>query len=111
MNRRMKIKRLKSQNKLMRDIIHDSTDMERVYHLWTDGLEIKHTTIPIEEYKCERIIPYGFIHNDKYIEHATREVIRDLCNGLEDYVSIETRDLGWEKVIHGSIFVGKVRHE
>ena len=103
------MKRLKSQNKLMRDIIHDSADMERTYHLWMDGLEIKQTRIPIEEHKCERIIPYGFTHNDKYIELATREVIRDLCNGLGDYVSIETHDFGLEKVIHGSILVGKVR--
>lgn len=100
------MKRLKSQNKLMRDIIRNSTDMERTYHLWTDGLEIKQTTIPIEEYKRERIIPYSLRNNDKYIEVVTREVITDLCHGLRDYVSIETHDLGWEKVIHGSILVG-----
>lgn len=109
MNRRQKMKRLKSQNKLMRDIIRNSADMERTYHLWTEGLGIKQTKIPIEEFKCVRIISPLFVHNDKYIEAESRLVVIDLLDELKDYVSIEIRDLGWEKVIHGSILVGKVR--
>lgn len=109
MNRRQKMKQLKSQNKLMRDIIRNNADMERTYHLWTKGLEIKQTTIPIEEYKCVRIISPLFANNDKYIEIESKLVAIDLINELKDYVSIEILDLGWEKVIRGSIFVGKVR--
>ena len=77
--------------------------------MWTDGLGIKQTTIPIEEYKCERMIPYSLRYNDKYAEVVEREVKTDLCHGIRDYVSIETVDLGWEKVVRGSILVGKVR--
>ena len=107
MNRRQKMKRLKSQNRFMRNIIHNSADMERCYRLWTEGLNIKQTRIPIEEYKCERIIPPSFAHNDKYIEVESRLLVNDLLDELRDYVSIEIQDLGWEKVVHGSILVAR----
>lgn len=109
MNRRQKMKRLKSQNDLMRRIIRDNEDMERTFHLWTDGLQIKQTKILVEEYKCERIIPYSLRNNDKYAEVVEREVKTDLCHEIRDCVSIETIDLGWEKAVRGSILVGKVR--
>lgn len=80
MNARQKIKQLKKQNKLMRDIIKRHPDMEWLFLLCTQG-----TKVPVETLKGYRLYPKDLFFGTDDHDWVKRAILRDFSQELGKY--------------------------
>jgi len=102
------INKLQSDNNLMQKIIADSPRMQKLYDLYNRPLNITHTTIPILEFKAEKMVP-AYMANDKESIELTKQLIaEDLLDGIKENITYEIGDTGHGAAsITGSIFIGR----
>lgn len=87
MNARQKIKKLKSENRFLREIIKDHAEMERVYHLWMDGLKVNVTTRRPEMLRAFRSYPSDTLKDPKYLAYAKKSMAREMSEGLIEFAA------------------------
>lgn len=107
MNRRQKLKRLKNDNKLMRNIINDHEGMLRVYRLYTDNLYI--TKLPAQEYRQRVLVPFGLENNPFILEQSARCAKYNLFESLSDDISAKYFEEMGRKICEASILVARKR--
>lgn len=107
MNRRQKLKRLKNDNKLMRNIINNHEGMLRAYRLYTGNLYI--TKLPAHEYRQRELVPFGRENDPKFLEHSARWAKRNLLESLSDEISIKYFEEMGRKICEASILVARKR--
>lgn len=107
MNRRQKLKRLKSENKLMRNIIKDHEGMLRTYRLYTGDLYI--TKLPAHEYRQRVLVPLGQENNPTILEQSARWAKSELLEGISDDISVKYFEEMGRKICEASILVSRKR--
>lgn len=90
MNARKKLKKMKSENRFLREIIKDHAEMERVYHLWTDGLKVNVVTRYPETLRVVRSYPENVFGNSENLDYIKRSITREFSEKLEKYVAWRT---------------------
>lgn len=90
MNRRQKIKQLKKQNKLMRDIIKKHPDMERLFILCMKGT-MQVTKVPVETLKAYRLYPKDLFFGPDDHDWVKRAILRDFSQELGKYTKWTVR--------------------
>ena len=112
MNRRQKLKRLKNDNKLMRDIINRTPEMKWLYDRYNQPLFVQHISMPFEECHAKRRIPPYMADLDEYVEHARKATAMDLCHSIKDRIYTEVHEyIDGTKEVEATLYigVGKVR--
>lgn len=87
MNARQKIKKLKSENRFLREIIKDHAEMERVYHLWTDRLKVNVTTRRPEMLCAFRSYPSDFLEDPERLAYAKELMAMEMSKGLIEFMA------------------------
>ena len=108
MNLRQKAKKLKIENGLMRDIIHDTDRLEQLY---VDAISKPIRDLSIDYMEWERIVARTIIPRDipldakQKILMSKRELEQMIFNRIKDYIGYKMND--YQDVIEAVIFVGK----
>lgn len=101
------IDKLQSDNDLMRRIISDSPEMQKLYDAYTEPLNVTHTTVPFQEFKAKRMIPIYMADVEGIIEHTKQAVAKDLFEDIKDNITYGVNVEPGATSITASIFVGK----
>lgn len=101
------IGKLQSDNDLMRRIIASSPTMQELYDLYNKPKFVTHTTMQIQEYKVNRMIPVYMADVEGIIEHTKQAVAKDLLEGIKDNITYEVAAEHRPTSITASIFVGR----
>jgi len=105
MNLRQKNKRLKRDNRLMKDIIENSPSMQELYDRYNKPLNITTTTMRFKKYISRRCSsPYE--QTDPAL--LKEEVTRDILEGVKKHIIYETYPNGYTMMpeIVASIYIG-----
>lgn len=105
-NLKKQIRRLKSDNDLMRRIIADSPSMQELYNLWNKPLNVQHTSMHFQEVKAQRTFSY-MADLDGYIDHLKMALASDLISGIKDHIVYKVDADRREPIITASIVVGR----
>ncbi len=110
-----RINRLESDNDLMRRIIADSPNMQRLYDLYNEPHKVRYTTMPFQEFKAKRMIPdsiggkipiyVGDI--DEIIEYTEWALAKDLFECIKNNITYEVDTECMTPTITASIFLGR----
>lgn len=106
-NLKKQIRRLKSDNELMRRIIEDSHEMQELYYLWNKPLNVQHTSMQFQEVKAQRTMPSYMADLDGYIDHVKMALASDLISGIKKHIVYEVDADRREPIITASIVVGR----
>lgn len=107
MNRRQKLKKLKKDNKFMRDIINRTPEMKWLYDIYTQPLFVQHISMSFEECHAKRRIPPYMADLEEYVEHAREATTMDLLHGIKDRVYTEVKEYGdGTKEVEATLFIG-----
>ena len=109
MNRRQKLKKLKQDNELMRNIINRTPEMKWLYDVYNQPLNINHYTMDFEKRCFARTIPPYMTDISDYEGHVKRALIRDIAEEIKDDIKFETVDIGRTKEVRATLYVGKAR--
>lgn len=102
------IYKLKSDNDLMRSIIADSPGMQHLYDAYNMPLNVNCTTIPFQEFKTKRMIPFYMADVDGIIEHTKQAVAKDLFEDIKEHITYEVDAEGMTPtIITASIIIGR----
>ena len=105
-NLKKQIKKLKSDNDLMKSIIEDSPSMLELYDRYNQPLNINVSTIQVQECHSKRfLMPLDFYNNDR-LEMIKEEITSDLLNEIKNYINFEVNTEYMQPTITASIFVG-----
>lgn len=108
MNLRQKAKKLKIENRLMRDIFHDTDRLEQLY---VDAISKPIRDLSIDYMEWERIVARTIIPRDipldakQKILMSKRELEQMIFNRIKDHIGYKMND--YQDVIEAVIFVGK----
>lgn len=103
---KQQIKRLKSDNHLMKQIIADSPTMQELYDVYRKPVQVTYTTMQIQEYRVKRRIPP--FKNSDIIELEKHALAMDLFREIEDDAITYTFDTVYMPLtITASIFIGR----
>lgn len=108
MNIRQKAKKLKIENGLMRDIIHDTDRLEQIY---VDAISKPLKILSIDYMEWERICARTIIPRDMILDAkqkilmSKRELEQMIFNRIKDHIGYKMNDN--QDVIEAVIFVGK----
>ncbi len=103
---KMQIKRLKSDNDLMRRIIVESPKMQELYNLYTKPLNCTVTTMQFKEYRSKRFLPPDNSTDIGIITLFKREITNDLLDELKNHITYNLDAEGVNPTITANIFVG-----
>lgn len=107
---KIKIQKLESDNRLMKQIIMDNDEMLRLYDLYNKPLNVIRTSIDVRKYKTKKVLsPY----EKKYLDDAVflREMKHDIARSFIDAVEsnliyeIDTQDR--MPSITATLYIGK----
>lgn len=107
MNQRQKLKRMKRDNKFMRDIIRNTPEMEWLYNAYYQPCNVTYQTMNFEKYTCKRMIPPYMSDSKSYEEQMKRALVGDLAREIENDIQFEVVDMCKTKEIYASIYIGR----
>lgn len=101
-----KIRHLKWDNDLMRDIIANHPKMQEVYDVWTKPLHTIVGTIDFQQYKAKRYIsPYDPCDIEIYKRELTNTMVETIKDNIEFEVDTECE----YPILTGRIYIGRRR--
>lgn len=103
---KQQIKRLKSDNHLMKRIIADSPTMQELYDVYRKPVQVTYTTMQIQEYRAKRRIP-PFKGSREIIELEKHSLAMDLFREIEDAITYTFDTVDMPLTITASIFIGR----
>lgn len=107
MNRRQKMKKLENENELMRKIIKDAPEMERVYHLWNGQLRVISSHVNIVPYRCKRIMTYDLMRCHDGRRVIKEEIARCLLEAIKPEIIYRLDEKGYPgPILEGTIWIG-----
>ena len=108
MNRRQKLKKLKWDNKLMRDIIRNAPQMEALYEAYNSvPKNITHTTMTFQQLKGYHNLPLGEELDGRIIEAYRDWLADDICKLAKPYIHFEVVNDGTRLPrVEANLFVG-----
>ena len=103
MNARQKAKKLKKDNKFLREIIYNTDELKRLYIAYTQPLEVKHTNMPIRTYGANaRIEP---MLGDRAIDVAKESIIRQFAVALKEHAEWRIVGNKYAACLEGRIYL------
>ena len=107
MNRRQKLKRLKSDNKLMRNIIRNSPQMEDLYKSFNSPLRnITHTTMTFEKLKSAKYLPFENEIDGRVMEGYQNWLADEVCELVKNYVKYDINRDSYPPKLEATLYVG-----
>ena len=106
MNRRQKLKRLKADNRLMRDIINNTPRMKELYDLYNMPVNVTTTEMRFEQFKGKRFLPPDNPNNALFVELYKHELEREMFEAIKGYIKFEIHDKDIYPSIEGNVFIG-----
>lgn len=108
MNRRQKLKKMKIDNKLMRDIIRNAPQMEALYQAYNSvPKNITHTTMTFQQLKGYHNLPLGEDIDGRVIEAYQGWLADDICKLAKPYIHFNVVNGGTcLPRIEASLYVG-----
>lgn len=79
-NLKRKIQKLESDNRLMKRIIEDHSEMLELYDLYNSPRFVTQTTMQFKKYRAQKIIPW--FSPDIYDKHFTERIKCELVNRM-----------------------------
>lgn len=101
------IKTLKSDNRLMREIIADSPAMQELYDAYNKPVFTTHTTMQFQKFKAKRMIPVYMADIEGVIENTKQALAQDLFEVIKENITYEVNDKDRTPIITASIFIEK----
>lgn len=101
------IDKLQSDNDLMRRIIADSPKMQELYDVYTQPLNVTHTTVPFQEYRSRRFLSPNRPYDAGLIALFKQELAREMFKCIKKHITYEIDAECITPTITASIFVGK----
>jgi hypothetical protein len=103
-----KIKALKSDNDLMREIIADSPAMQELYDAYNKPKFVTQTTMQFQEFRVRRTITVPHIKDlDGFIERTKPAFEKALLEEIKENITYEVDDKDIAPIITASILVGR----
>ena len=108
MNIRQKAKKLKIENGLMRDIIHDTDRLEQIY---IDAMSKPLKSLSVDYMEWERIVARTIIPRDMILDAkqkilmSKRGLEQQIFNRIKDHIGYKMND--YQDVVEAVIYVGK----
>lgn len=108
MNIRQKAKKLKIENGLMRDIIHDTDRLEQIY---IDAMPKPLKSFSVDYMEWERIVARTIVPRDMILDAkqkilmSKRGLEQQIFNRIKDHIGYKMND--YQDVVEAVIFVGK----
>lgn len=106
-NLKKQIRRLKSDNDLMRRIIADSPSMQGLYDAFNKPVNVMHTTMEFQELKAKRIVPEYMADVEGYLDHIMTATATDVLENAREYVSYDITPYCKQTEVTASIFIGR----
>ncbi len=99
------IEKLQSDNNLMKRIIADRPQMQKLYDDYNKPVKVIHATIPFHEFKVERM---EYVADDEEaIEQMKQSIAEELTEGIKENIVYEISNNKYGLTsITGSIFIG-----
>lgn len=108
-NLKRKIQKLEFDNNLMKRIIEDHSEMLRVYDLYNSPLFVTQTTMHIQKYCAEKIIPWFSpdIYNEYIIEMSKRQLVEKMLYVVRENTifDVEKDDIGVR--VRATLYLGR----
>ena len=104
MNKRQKIKKLKTENEFLRNIIHNSPDMEDLLRRWTQPMNVIKTTKEVKLYKSARYLPPD--SDVGLIAFYKKELANDIFEGVKEKINYNISTGDAFPKIEASIYIG-----
>lgn len=102
-----KIRRLESDNNLMRKIIADDHAMQELYNKYSEPVNIQNSTIEFQEIRAKRLIPAYMSGDEDFVKYVKSVLARDIFEAIKDDVSYTVVSECGSPAITASIFVGR----
>lgn len=85
-NLKRKIQKLESDNKLMKSIIEDHSEMLELYDRYNSPKFVTQTTMQFREYCAQQIIPWYSpdIHNEHFIEKIKSQLAQKMLPAVKE---------------------------
>lgn len=85
-NLKRKIQKLESDNRLMKRIIEDHSEMLELYDLYNSPLFVTQTTMRFQKYAAEQIIPWFSpdINNEHFIEKIKSQLVQKMLPAVKE---------------------------
>lgn len=107
MNARQKIKKLKKDNNLMREIIEDTPAMRELYDLYNKPKFVTHTTMHFQEYRLRVFLSSDILDDTNLIETVKQEIADELVEGVKENITYKVDTECMSPTITASIFIGR----
>ena len=109
MNRRQKLKKLKSDNEFMKKIINETAEMKRLYEAYDNPVKnIIRSTVNVKEYRSRKIIEPGMAPPEIAARLCTEKLHlqEKIFEMVKENIKYTTEDRGDYSIIAASIFIG-----
>ncbi len=104
---KVRIIKLESDNKLIKDIINNYPGMRELYDLYNKPHFVTTSTMHFEKYKCQRVIPPYMADLKEYEAHIKRALVGDLAEVIKNDIQYEVVDMCGTKSIEATIYIGR----
>lgn len=98
------IEKLQSDNNLMKRIIADRPQMQKLYDDYNKPVKVIHATMPFHEFKVERMTYVA--DDEETIEQMKQSMAEELTEGIKENITYEIGSKYGLTSITGSIFIG-----
>lgn len=105
-----KIKKLKYDNSLMKQIISNNDEMSRLYDLYNSPLNVIHTSIDVRKYKQKRMLSQyerNLLNDAFFLKEMKRNLARSFIDAVESNLIYEIDTQDRMPSITASLYIGK----
>lgn len=107
MNQRQKLKKLKRDNKVMKDVINASPELKSMYSAIQKPIEVVYTTVQCRELRCERMVSPGNPYDAGIISLYKNAMADNLAEQFKEFITYKVTGDSAYPFIEASVFVGR----
>ena len=109
MNQRQKLKKLKHDNKVMKDVINASPELKSMYSAFTEPMNVVYTTVQCRELRCERMVSPENPNDAGVIALYKNAMADNLAEQFKKFITYKVTGDSAYPFIEASVFVGRGR--
>ena len=107
---KIKIQKLESDNRLMKQIIMNNDEMLRLYDLYNKPLNVTRTSIDVRKYKTQKVLsPYEkkYLDDAVFLREMKHEIARSFIDVVESNLIYEIDEQEGMPRITATLYIGK----
>lgn len=107
---KIRIKKLESDNSLMKQIISNNDEMLRLYDLYNKPLNVIHTSIDVRKYKQKKVLsPYekNLLDDAFFLREMKHDIARSFIDAVESNLIYEIDVQERMPSITATLYIGK----